>query len=74
VDVLYPAESIGSINELDPRKYGVIVRKGHRSGLLLPDLEGVNTVQQQVAIAKKKASLGPEEEVDLYRFEVQRFK
>lgn len=74
VDVLYPAESISSIDELDPRKYGVIVRKGHRSGLLLPDLEGVDTAQEQVAIAKKKAHLGEDDEVDLYRFEVQRFK
>jgi len=73
VDVLYPAERVSSIEELDPRKYGVIVRRGHRSGLLLPDLEGVDTAQQQVEIAKKKAHLGAGDEVDLYRFEVQRF-
>lgn len=74
VDVLYPPEKIASIEELDPCRYGVIVSKGHRRGLLLPDLEGVDTAKQQVEIAKRKAHLGPNDEVELYRFEVQRFK
>ncbi|GAB6178865.1 AmmeMemoRadiSam system protein A [Desulfotomaculum defluvii] len=73
VDVLMPPEAINGLNQLDVKKYGVIVRKNSKSGLLLPDLEGVDTPQQQVAIAKQKAGIGPEEEVELERFEVIRY-
>jgi AmmeMemoRadiSam system protein A/AmmeMemoRadiSam system protein B len=72
VDVLGEAEDIQSEDELDVRRYGVIVTRGHRRGLLLPDLDGVDTVRQQVAIARRKAGIGPEEEVSLQRFEVVR--
>jgi AmmeMemoRadiSam system protein A len=75
VDVLGAAEPVAGEGELDVRRYGVIVRKGRRSGLLLPDLEGVDTVAEQVAIARQKAGIGPEEAgVRLYRFEVFRYK
>lgn len=74
VDVLGAPEQIDSVNELDPKKYGVIVRKGRRSGLLLPDLEGVDTIDEQLSIAMQKAGIRPEEEVDLYRFTVTRYK
>lgn len=73
VDVLKPAEPISGIEELDPKRYGVIVRSGHRTGLLLPNLEGIETVAEQVAIAKKKAGIGPNEPVELERFEVVRY-
>lgn len=73
VDVLEAPEQIDSIDELEPKTYGVIVRKGHRSGLLLPDLEGVDTVTEQVSIAMQKAGIRPEEEIDLYRFTVTRY-
>ncbi|HIT51101.1 MAG TPA: AmmeMemoRadiSam system protein A [Candidatus Aveggerthella excrementigallinarum] len=73
VDVLFPAEPIASEDELDPVRYGVIVSKGWRRGLLLPNLEGVDTVEQQVAIAKRKAGIGlGERGVRLERFEVVR--
>ena len=72
VDVLGEPEAIVSAAELDVKRYGVIVTKGHRRGLLLPDLEGVDTVRQQVEIAKQKAGIGPKEKVDLERFEVVR--
>ncbi len=75
VDVLGEAEPIESEKELDPKRYGVIVRKGSRSGLLLPDLEGVDTVTEQVRIAKQKAGISPrEKDVELERFEVIRYK
>lgn len=74
VDVLEPPEQVYSLDELDPKNYGVIVRRGHRSGLLLPDLEGVDTVNEQVGIAMQKAGINPDEEIDLYRFTVTRFK
>ncbi len=73
VDVLKPAEPISSINQLDPEKYGVIVRSGRRSGLLLPKLEGVDSAEEQVAIAKQKAGIRPEEDCELQRFEVVRY-
>lgn len=73
VDVLFPAEPVASEAELDPARYGVIVSKGWRRGLLLPNLEGVDTVEQQVAIAKRKAGIGlGERGVRLERFEVVR--
>jgi hypothetical protein len=73
VDILSEPERINSIEALDPKKYGVIVRRGNRSGLLLPDLEGVDSREQQVAIAMEKAGINPQEEVELYRFGVIRY-
>jgi AmmeMemoRadiSam system protein A len=72
VDVLTPAEPIASMEELDPKRYGVIVQSGWRRGVLLPDLEAVDTAEYQVSIARRKAGIGPQEPVQLYRFEVKR--
>ena len=72
VDVLGEPEEIRSEAELDVKRYGVIVSNGLRRGLLLPDLEGVDTVAQQVAIARQKAGIGARELVKLQRFEVVR--
>ncbi|MBO4759366.1 MAG: AMMECR1 domain-containing protein, partial [Spirochaetaceae bacterium] len=72
VDVLGEAEPIKSEEELDVKKYGVIVQSGYKRGLLLPDLDGVDTVDQQVAIARRKGCIAPGDKVDLFRFEVVR--
>lgn len=72
VDVLGGMEPIDSPNELDVKKYGVVVTKGYKRGLLLPNLEGVDTVEEQIAIAKRKAGIGEDEKVRLERFEVVR--
>ncbi|MHB0912983.1 MAG: AmmeMemoRadiSam system protein A [Armatimonadota bacterium] len=72
VDVLSAAEPVTSLDELDPKRYGVIVQSGMRRGLLLPDLEGVDTVEEQVGIAMRKAGIFEGEPVDLYRFQVTR--
>ena len=72
VDVLGESEPVDNLEELDPARYGVIVTRGHRRGLLLPDLEGVDTVFDQIAIAKQKAGIRPDEQVHLERFEVVR--
>lgn len=73
VDVLFPPMPVNSLDELDPTCWGVIVEKGSRRGLLLPDLEGVDTAEDQVAIAKRKAGIHPgDNDVELYRFEVVR--
>ena len=73
VDVLSTPELIDSIAELDPKRYGVIVQSGWRRGVLLPDLEGVDTAEYQVEIARRKAGIGAHEAVQLYRFEVKRY-
>ena len=62
------------MDQLDPKRYGVIVSKGYRRGLLLPDLEGVDTAEQQVDIARRKAGIRENEDVMLQRFEVIRHK
>jgi AmmeMemoRadiSam system protein B/AmmeMemoRadiSam system protein A len=74
VDVLTKPEPIASQDQLDPKKYGVIVESGFRRGLLLPDLEGVDTVDYQIEICRRKAGIAPDEPVKLYRFEVRRYK
>jgi len=72
VDVLEKPEGIRSEEELDPKQYGVIVTNGRRRGLLLPNLEGVDTVKDQIMISRQKAGIGPEEPVTLKRFRVVR--
>lgn len=72
VDVLSEPEDIDSPALLDVKKYGVIVTNGRRRGLLLPDLEGVDTVKEQISIAKRKAGIREDEPVQLQRFEVVR--
>lgn len=75
VDVLSTPERIKDLLELDPQKYGVLVVKGARRGLLLPDLEGVDTVEDQLRIAKMKACLDPaEDDVEIFKFSVERYK
>ena len=74
VDVLTEPEKISGKKDLDPKKYGVIVKSGERRGLLLPDLEGVNTVDEQVSIASMKAGIFLGEPIELYRFEVKRYE
>ena len=73
VDVLTTPEQVKDFKELDPRRYGVIVQAGRRRGLLLPDLEGVDTVEEQVGIATRKAGIAPGTPVTLFRFEVKRY-
>ncbi|MBQ8053194.1 MAG: AmmeMemoRadiSam system protein A [Lachnospiraceae bacterium] len=73
VDVLGDPEPISSSGELDVKRYGVIVTKGRKRGLLLPDLDGVDTVEQQISIAKSKAGIAEwDKDVQLQRFEVVR--
>jgi AmmeMemoRadiSam system protein A len=74
VDVLGQPEAVESIEDLDVKRYGIIVRSGGRSGLLLPDIEGVDTPRQQVAIALQKAGISPGEPYQLERFEVIRHR
>lgn len=73
VDVLGKTEEISSKEELDVKRYGVIVSRGSRRGLLLPNLEGVDTVEEQIDIARQKAGIPEDaENIRLERFEVVR--
>jgi len=74
VDVLTSPEPVDGKDLLDPKKYGVIVESGWRRGLLLPDLEGVDSVDYQIDICRQKAGIAPNEPVKLYRFEVKRYR
>ncbi len=72
VDVLGAVEKISSPAELDVKRYGVIVASAGSRGLLLPNLAGVESVQEQISIAKRKAGIDEREDVELERFEVER--
>lgn len=73
VDILGAPERVAGPGDLDVRRYGVIVRSGARRGLLLPDIEGIASVEEQVSVARKKGGIGEVERVELYRFVVERY-
>jgi AmmeMemoRadiSam system protein A len=72
VDVLGTPEEVPDKSHLNPKIYGIIVSSAGRRGLLLPDLEGVDTVEEQVSIAMRKAGIHPGEAIKLQRFRVTR--
>ena len=74
VDILTEPDPVTDISQLDHRKYGVIVENGLKKGLLLPDLEGIDSVEEQIVICRLKARISTGEPVSLYRFQVRRFK
>lgn len=74
VDILGEPEDIESKEQLDVKRYGVIVSCGYRRGLLLPDLEGVEDVDTQVSIAMRKGGIKPTDNYKLQRFEVIRHR
>lgn len=73
VDVLGEPEGITSAADLDPKKYGVIVSAGNKRGVLLPDLEGVDTIEQQLHIAMHKAGIPVGAPIAVHRFKVNRY-
>ena len=74
VDVLSEPEPVGSLSDLDPKIYGLIVTSGQKRGLLLPDIETVETVEQQLSICRRKGNIGDDEELSLQRFTVTRYR
>ncbi|MEG1905560.1 MAG: AmmeMemoRadiSam system protein A, partial [Bacteroidales bacterium] len=73
VDVLGEPESISSFDELDPKVYGVIVSAGNKRGVLLPDLPGIDKVEQQLHIAMQKAGIADGTPIAVHRFKVHRY-
>lgn len=73
VDILSPLERTDK-SSLDSYKYGVLVKSRSKTGVLLPNLEGVDSVDEQLKIAKTKAGLSEDDEVEIYRFTVERFE
>ncbi len=74
VDVLGEPEPVASKSELDPKRWGIVVKRGMQRGVLLPDLEGVDTVERQIEIAAQKAGIPSTGEVSIERFSVDRYK
>ena len=74
VDELSESVIVKSLAELDPKKYGVIVTSGYKRGLLLPDLEGVDTVEEQLSIAKRKGDITDNDDITIEKFTVIRHK
>lgn len=73
VDVLGEMEPVAGLQGLDPVRYGLLVRSGSKSGVLLPDLEGVDTPEKQLQIARRKAGIEPDQPQEIFRFRVERF-
>ncbi|MDN5343073.1 AmmeMemoRadiSam system protein A [Oceanotoga sp. DSM 15011] len=73
IDILTPLKKIENIKELDPVKYGIMVEHDYKKGVLLPNLDGINTIEDQIRIAKLKAGLNYDEKVDIYSFETKRY-
>jgi len=74
VDILTEPEPVTDISQLDHKEYGLIVESGWKKGLLLPDLEGVDSVEEQIAICRLKAGISVDESIKLYRFQVRRYQ
>lgn len=73
VDILSVPQEVEDKSFLDPKKFGIIVESGYKRGLLLPDLEGVETVDYQIEIASRKAGISKGEKITLYSFTVDRY-
>lgn len=74
VDVLGPCRPIAHPSELDPHRYGLLLCAGRRRSVLLPDLDGVDSVAEQIRAARLKAGIAAEEHVDMFCFEVERYR
>lgn len=72
VDVLSPPDNVTDTSMLDPRLYGIIVQEGKRKGLLLPNLDGIESVADQIEIACGKAGIKMSKKTKISRFRVER--
>ena len=74
VDVLTPLEPIENPAQLNPKQYGLSIKHGERQSILLPDLEGIDTVQRQIDLCLKKGAIPKDASFKMYRFEVERYR
>ena len=74
VDILNEPEEIRDVSELDSQKYGIIVENRGKTAVLLPDLEGIDTVEEQIRAAREKAGIHPWHKLKIKRFTVTRYK
>ncbi len=74
IDVVRPLEKITDVSDLDPRVYGLVVRSNGKQGVLLPDLEGVDSIAEQIQICRAKGEIPHDAPVEMYRFKVDRFR
>ncbi|MDK2945913.1 AmmeMemoRadiSam system protein A [Geotoga petraea] len=73
VDVLGDLKKVNKKDELNPQKFGIVLQKGFHRGVLLPNLEGVDTVEKQIYITKMKAGINSDD-FDIFKFEVNRYE
>ena len=73
VDLLSSLEKVTDPSQLNPKKYGILVSSKSKKGVLLPDLEGVDTIDEQLRISKSKGGIAHREKFEIQRFEVKRF-
>lgn len=75
VYILSEPELVKDIKELNPKKYGIIIKSASKSGLLLPDLQGIDTAEQQISIACQKANINFEQEkIIIYKFTTEKYE
>lgn len=74
ISLLSSPTPIHNNNELNPQKFGVIVKQGFRQATLLPDIEGIDTIDEQLRIVKNKAGILNNDELKIYKFEVKKIK
>ena len=77
VETVSKPEKIQNLKDLDPERYGIIVRSRENSeGVLLPQCEGINTIDEQVNLAMEKGNINPAEKPDLeiFRFNIEVFQ
>jgi AmmeMemoRadiSam system protein A len=74
VHLLRPSEPVADLDTLNPRRFGIVVSSGKKRSVVLPGVQGVDTVERQLDIARQKLDIGPDEPVTLERFETERFR
>ena len=74
VDTLTPLEPINTPDKLNPQRYGLSIKGSSKQGILLPDLEGIDTPEKQIDICLKKAAIPKNSHYQMYRFEIKRYK
>ena len=73
IDVVRPLQKVSTFEELDPDIYGLVVKSNGKQGVLLPDLEGVSSTEEQIRICRAKGRINNSEPIEMYRFKVDRF-